>query len=135
MTKIKSLYSLGKFATKNSLLFLRFSPEFWSSNIFAVTEQNQIFFERYPQKFFFLNVHLGPIRWVPKRFFKIWILYSRSFHFNVGFLNNFRKLKHAYAEHTRKRFYRTLSILGNDFIAHWAYAGRILAYAQPAGKC
>ena len=38
LTKIKSLYSLGKFSTKISLLFLRFSPEFRSSNIVAVTE-------------------------------------------------------------------------------------------------
>ncbi len=50
------------------------------------------FFWRDIQKFFFQNVHLGPIRWVPKLFFKIWILYSRNLHFNVGFLNNFRKL-------------------------------------------
>ncbi len=36
---------------KNSLLFLRFSPEFRSSNIFSVTQtehaQNQFFMERY----------------------------------------------------------------------------------------
>ncbi len=66
LTKIKSLYSLRKFSKKISLLFLRFSPEFWSSNIFAVTEhtRNQIFFLREISKnFFFQNVHLGPIRW------------------------------------------------------------------------
>ncbi len=93
-TKIKSLYSLGKFSKKISLIFLRFSPEFRSSNIFAVTEhtRNQIFLERYPKNFFLQNVHLGLIRWVPKLIFKIWILYSRNLHFNVGFLNNFRKL-------------------------------------------
>jgi hypothetical protein len=34
-----------------------------------------------------------------------------------------------------KQFYRTLSIRGNDFIAHWAYKERIFAYAQPAVKC
>ncbi len=120
LTKIKSLYSLGKFSKKISLLFLQFPPEIRSLNIFAVTEhtRNQIFLERYPKNFFVQNVQLGPIRWVPKRFFKIWILYSRNLHFNVGFLNDFRKLQQAYAEHTRKRFYRTLSILGNDFIAH-----------------
>ncbi len=28
-----------------------------------------------------------------------------------------------------------LSILGTDFIAHWAYAERISAHAQPAVKC
>jgi hypothetical protein len=38
------------------------------------------------------NAGQGSDRWVPKRFFKIWILYSRNLHFNVGFLNNFRKL-------------------------------------------
>ncbi len=55
LTKIKSLYSPGKFSKKISLLFLRFSPEFRSSNIFAVTEhtRNQIFLKRYPKKFFF----------------------------------------------------------------------------------
>jgi hypothetical protein len=37
-TLIKSLYALGKFSKNFSLLFLRFSPEFRSSNIFAVTE-------------------------------------------------------------------------------------------------
>ncbi len=55
--------------------------------------------------------------------------------FNLGFLSNFRKLLHAHSEHTRKRFYRTLSIRGNDFIAHWAYEERIFAHAQPAVKC
>jgi hypothetical protein len=33
-------------------------------------------------------------------------------------LSHFRKLLHAHAEHTRKRFYRMLSILGTDFIAN-----------------
>jgi hypothetical protein len=52
---IKSLYALGKVSKKNSLLFLRFLPEFRSSNIFALTEhtQNQIYLERYPKMFFF----------------------------------------------------------------------------------
>jgi hypothetical protein len=47
------------FREKNSLLFLRFSPEFQSSNIFAVTEhtRNKIFLERYLRlaDFFFLT--------------------------------------------------------------------------------
>ncbi len=30
---------------------------------------------------------------------------------------------------------RTLSMRGNDFIAHWAYAERIFAYAQRVEKC
>jgi hypothetical protein len=46
---------LVNFRKKISLSFLRFSPEFRSSNIYAVTEHtlNQIFFERYQKKFFF----------------------------------------------------------------------------------
>ncbi len=32
-------------------------------------------------------------------------------------------------------FYRMLSILGTNFIAHWAYDERISAHAQPAVKC
>ena len=51
------------------------------------------------------------------------------------FLSIFRKLQHAYAEHTRKRFYRMLSIRGTDFIACGAYEERISAHAQPAVKC
>jgi hypothetical protein len=78
-----------------------------------------------------LKVHCGPIRLVPKRFFTI---FSQNLHFNLGFLSNFRKLLHAHAEHTRKRFYRTLSIRGNDFFTHWAYEERIFAHAQPAVK-
>ncbi len=97
--------------------------------------RNQIFFERYPKIFFFQNLHYGPIRWVPRRFFQILIFYSRNLHFNYGFLSNFRKLLYAHAEHTRKRFYRMLSILGTDFIAHWAYEERKSAHAQPAVKC
>ncbi len=46
---------LVNFQKKISLFILRFSPEFWSSNIFAVTEhtRNQKFLERYPKNFFF----------------------------------------------------------------------------------
>ncbi len=53
-TYIKSLYALGKFSKKISLSFLRFSPEFRSSNIYTVAEhtRNQIFL-RDIQKFFF----------------------------------------------------------------------------------
>jgi hypothetical protein len=45
------------------------------------------------------------------------------------------KLWLTHAEHTRKQFYRTLSIRGNDFIAHWAYTKQIFAYAQPDENC
>jgi hypothetical protein len=51
------------FQKKNSLLFLRFLPEFLCSNISAVTEhtRNQFFF-RDIQKNVFQNIHFGPIR-------------------------------------------------------------------------
>jgi hypothetical protein len=32
------------------------------------------------KKFFPLNFHFGPVRWVPKRFFKISIIYSQNLH-------------------------------------------------------
>jgi hypothetical protein len=54
------------------------------------------------QKFFFQNLHFGPISWVPRRFLKISIIYSQNLHFNWVFLSIFRKLRHVYAEHTRK---------------------------------
>ncbi len=84
LTQIKSLYGLRKFSKKISLLFLRFSPDFRCSNISAVTEhtRNQIFFERYPKNFFFQNLHFGPIRYAPGRFFKILIFYRWNLHFN-----------------------------------------------------
>ncbi len=50
-------------------------------------------------------------------------------------MSHFQKLLYAHAEHTRKRFYRMLSKLGTDFIAHWAYEERISGHAQPAVKC
>ncbi len=84
LTYIKSLHALGKFSKKVSLSFLRFSPEFRSSNIYAVTEhtRNQIFFWEISKKFFPQNLHYGPIRWVPRRLFQILIFYSRNLHFN-----------------------------------------------------
>ncbi len=141
-TKIKSLYSLGKFSKKISLLFLRFSPEFRSSNIFAVTEhtRNQIFLERYPKNFFF------------KMF--TWVLFD-------GFLNCFSKFGFfiveicilmwdfwiifenysilSHTEHTRKPFHRTLSILRTNFSVCSA-SGKMLTvftctiYAEHTGK-
>jgi hypothetical protein len=55
--------------------------------------------------------------------------------FDLNQILEFRKLFYAHAEHTQKRFYRMLSILGTDFIAHLAYEERISAHAQPAVKC
>jgi hypothetical protein len=85
---------LVNFRKKCRFLSFNFSPEFRSSNIFAVTEhtRNQIFLERYPKKFCSQKVHFGPIRWVHKFFFKISIFYSQNLHFNRRFLSNFRKL-------------------------------------------
>ncbi len=108
-----------------SLLFLRFSPEFWCSNISAVTEhtRNQIFLMSYP-KFFFQNLHFGPIRWVPRQFLKILIIYSQNLHLIRYFWVFFENYS-----------MRLLSILGNNFIACWAYEERISVHAQPAVKC
>jgi hypothetical protein len=61
--------------------------------------------------------HFGPIRQVPKMVFQNLDFYKRNLHFNWEFLSHFQKLQHAYAEHTRKQFYRMLSIRGTDFIA------------------
>jgi hypothetical protein len=93
------------------------------------------FFLRDIPNFFFQNLHYGPIRWVPRRFFQISIFYSRNLHFDYEFLSHFRKLLYAHAEHTLKQFYRMLSIRRTDFIAQWAYEERIFAHAQPAGNC
>jgi hypothetical protein len=53
----------------------------------AYAEPN--FFGEISQKNFAQTVHFGPIRWVPKRFFRTSIFYSRNLHFNMGFLSNF----------------------------------------------
>ncbi len=126
-----------------------FLLEFLCSNISAVTEhtRNQIFSASYQKVIFFKFLRFGPIRWVPRWFYKISINYSPNFHFILVFLSNFRKLKHAHAEHKRKQFYSTLSlrwtnfhtcsasgkiltvftctsilsIPGNNFIAPWSY--------------
>ncbi len=99
---------LANFRKKISLLFHRFSPKFRNSNIFTVTEhtRNRLF-----------NVHLGPIWWVPKRFYKIWIFIVKMWDFWVIFKNySMRK--------------RMLSMRGNDFIAHWAYEERISSHTE-----
>jgi hypothetical protein len=92
---------------KKSLLFLRFSQEFRCSNISAVTEhtRNQIFLINYP-KIFFQNLYFGPIRWVPRRFLKILIIYSQNLHFTLVF-----------TEHMRNEFNRTLSIRETNIFA------------------
>jgi hypothetical protein len=100
----------------------------------------------YPKFFFSQNLHFGPIRWVPRRFLKILIIYSQKFAFLFGIFVYFSKIIAcvcwaytetilSHAEHTRNRFHRTLNIRGTDFIAHWTYEERISAHAQPAVKC
>ncbi len=102
------------------------------------------FFWRDIQIIFFQKVHCGPIRWVPKRFFKILIFFSRNLHFNLGFWVISKIIACAcwayaetilsHTEHTRNEFshaqpavkvftYKSmLSIRGTNFIAGWAYA-------------
>jgi hypothetical protein len=93
LTWNKSLYALGQFSKNISILFLRFLPEFRCSNIFAVSEhtRNQIFLASY-QKFFPQHFHFGPIKWVPRQFFKILVIYSQTLQFSLVFLSIFRKL-------------------------------------------
>ncbi len=109
------LIALRKFSKKISLLFLRFLPKFWCSNISAVTEhtRNKNFLMSYPNIFFLQNLHFGPIRWVPSRFLKILIIYSHNLHFNLVFLSIFG-IFGVYSM-------CMLSIRGNNFIACWAY--------------
>ncbi len=117
---MKSLYALRKFAKKISLLFLRFSPEFRCSNISAVTEhtRNQTFLRDIS------NLHFGPIRWVPRRFFKIFIFIGEI----CILIRDFWVIFENYSM-------RMLSIRRTDFIAFWAYEEQISAHAQPAVKC
>ncbi len=68
------------------------------------------FFLRGIQNFFFHNLHFGPIRWVPWRFFKILI-------------RDFLVIFENYSMHM-------MSIRGNDFIACWAYAEPISSHAE-----
>ncbi len=106
--------------TKNSLLLLRFSPEFRCSNI----RGTKFFWWAIP-KFFF---------------FKIFTLVLLD-----GFLNGFWKFRLFIVKICILIWYfwvffenysmRMLSICGTDFIAHWAYEERISAHAQPAVKC
>ncbi len=64
----------------------------------------KFFWRDIPKFFFFQNVHLGPIGWIPKRIF-----YGRNLQLKLGFWAIFENYS-----------MRMLSIRGNDFIAHWA---------------
>ncbi len=103
-------------------------PEFWCSNISAVTEhtRNQIFL-RDIQKNFFLKI------------FTLVLLDRFLYGFSKFFIGEIRILIRDFwvilENYTRKRFYRMLSIRGTYFITCWAYEDRISAHAQPAVKC
>ncbi len=105
-----------KFASFPSI-FARISKFEHFRGDWAYAEPN--LFGEISKKLFFQNVHLGPIRWVPKRFFKILIFYSRNLHYNLGFLSIFKNYS-----------MRMLSIQRNDFIAHWAYEETISLHTE-----
>ncbi len=71
LAKSNPYMTLVNFRKKNLLLFLRFSPEFRSLNIFTVTEhtQNQICLKRHSKIIFFKMYTWVLFRWVPKQFF------------------------------------------------------------------
>ncbi len=127
------------FRKKIPLLFLRFSPEFWYSNISAVTEhtRNQIFLKRYPNFFFFKIFTLVLSDTFLDGFSKFWFFIGEICILIRDFWVIFESysMRIAYAEHTQKRFYRMLSIRGTNFIACWAYEVQISMHAQPAVKC
>ncbi len=91
----------------------------------AYAEPN--FFDELSKKFFFQNLHFGPISWFLRRFLKISIIYSQNLHFNFVFCVFFENYSMrmlsicgndlSHAEHTRNRFHRTLSIRGTNFRA------------------
>jgi hypothetical protein len=83
---------LVNFRTKFRFFSFDFHQNFEVRTFSTEHTRNQIFLERYLKYFFLQNVHLGLIRWFPKRFFKIWIFYSRNLHFHLRFLSNFQKV-------------------------------------------
>ncbi len=95
----------------------------------AYAEPN--FFDKLSKNFLFQNLHFGPIRWVPRRFLKISMIYL---HFSLVFLSIVRTSKiiacvcWAYAETILSH----ADIHGTDFIVHWAYEERISVHDQPA---
>ncbi len=112
LTYIKSLYALVKFSKKNLLSFLRFSPEFRSSNIYAVTEhtRNQIFLERYPKNFLFKIFTMVLLDGFLDGFSQFWFLIVEI----CILIRDFWVIFEKYCM-------RMLSIRGNNFIACWAY--------------
>jgi hypothetical protein len=120
-TLIKSLYVLGKFSKKVSLCFLRFSPEFRSSNIYAVTEhtRNQFFFERYPKNFFLNIFTMVLLDGFINGFSKFWFFIVEI----CILVRDFWVIFENYCLGMQR-------ICGNDFIACWAYEERISSHAE-----
>ncbi len=81
--------------------------------------RNQIFLERYPKKILSQKVHLGPVRWLPKRFSKFQFLLVKI----CILISDFWVIFENYSM-------RMLSISGNYFIAHWAYKKTISLYIE-----
>ncbi len=126
---MKSLYALSKISKKNLLLFLWFGIRISMFEHFrgdwAYAEPN--FFDELSKKIFLQNLNFGPIRWVPRRFSKISIIYSQNLHF-IWYFEYFSQIIACicwaygetillHAEHTRNWFHRTLSIWGTNFRA------------------
>ncbi len=77
------------------------------------------FFWEISKQFFFQNLHVGPFRWVPRRFFKILI-----------FVGEICILIWVFWVIFENYSMRMLSIRGNDFIACWAFAEPISSHAE-----
>jgi hypothetical protein len=77
----------------------------------------------------------GDWAFVESKFFGEISIYSQNLHLNLVFLILFKNYCTSMMSIRGNDFYRTLSIQGNNFIAHWAYEEQIFAHAQPAVKC
>ncbi len=87
------------------------------------------FFGELSKTYFIQNVHFGPIRSVPRRFSKFKFFIVEIFFLIRYFWVIFENYSMHMLSIHKKQFYRTLSIRGKDFIAHWAYAEGIFTYA------
>ncbi len=82
------------------------------------------FFGEISQKCCFQKVHFCPIRWVPKRFFKILVFIVKI----CILIWDFWVIFENYSM-------RMLSIRGNDSIAYLTYEEWNFVHAQPVVKC
>ncbi len=93
------------------------------------------FFWEISKNFLFQNLHYGPIRWVPRGFSKFWFFIVKICILIRDFWDIFEIYCMRMLSIHGTDFIEWVSILGTDFIAHWAYEERISAHAQPAVKC